>query len=183
MSIEHDLKFLGLSPDEANIYLACLEYGPLAVSGISRISQIGRTNCYHHTEKLAKKGLLAVSQKGGNKSFSAENPQILINKEKEKLNIAQSIMPELLALSSQNPQKPKIRFFEGHEGIRNIFGKMLEIGGREIMSFSNFTKLTEFFEGSDFLRKHFVDRIEEKIKEALKNSISGEGILFLRIFL
>jgi sugar-specific transcriptional regulator TrmB len=164
MSIESDLRFLGLSYDEAKIYLACLEYGPLSTSSIARITQIGRTNCYHHTEKLAKKGLLAVSQKGGNKSFSAENPQIIINKQKERLNIANQVLPELLALSSQNPQKPKIRFFEGPEGIQNIFGKMLEVGGKEIMSFSNFRKLSEFFAGSDFLQKHFSERIENKIK-------------------
>lgn len=179
MSIEQDLKFLGLSPDEASIYLACLEYGPLAVSGISRISQIGRTNCYHHTEKLAKKGLLAVSQKGGNKIFSAENPQILINKEKERLNVAQSILPELLALSSQNPQKPKIRFFDGRSGIKNIFGKMLEVGGKEIMSFSNFTKLSEFFQEGDFLQKHFSERLENKIKTRFispRDSVSEQFI-------
>lgn len=164
MGIERNLKFLGLSEDEVKIYLACLEFGQLPISGISRNTKIGRTNCYHHTEKLVSRGLLAISQKGGNKVFSAENPKIFINQEKERLNMAREMLPELLAISSHNPQKPKMQFFEGKEGIKNIFGKVLDSEASEVVSFSNFTKLTEFFSDTDFLRQHFIQRVEQKTK-------------------
>ena len=164
MNIERHLVFLGLTPEEGKIYLACLEFGQLSVSGISRITKIGRTNCYHHVEKLVKKGFLSVSQRGGSKIFSAENPKILINKEKERMNIAQEILPDLLALSSHNPQKPKMQFFEGKEGIKNIFEKILQFEKSEVVSFSNFTKLTDFFDDTDFLRQHFAQRLQQKIK-------------------
>ncbi len=158
------LKFLGLSKEEIKIYLICLEYGELSIANIANLSKVGRVNCYHHTDKLVKKGFLNTSQKNKIKTFSAENPQIFINKEKEKLNIAQELVPQLLAISNQGQNKPKIQFFEGIYGIKNIFSKLLEVPNTEIVSFSNFETLDTFFKNSNFLKEHFSSRLKKQIK-------------------
>ena len=155
---------LGLSKEEAKIYLCCLEFGDQAVSSISRITSIGRVNCYHHIDKLVEKGLLSSYQKNGVKIFVSENPKIFINREQEKLNIAEEILPELLSLSPKGIKKPKIQFFEWEKGIKNIFERFLQSETKEIVSFSNFEKLATFFDDNSFLEIHFKERFERGIK-------------------
>ncbi len=161
-SLQPSLKKLGFSPEESQIYLSCLEGGSLPVSVISRNTKIGRINCYHYIEKLIEKGFLTEEKRSGVKHFIAENPQIIINKQQEKINIAQNILPEMLALAASTPQKPKIQFFEGTSGIEKIFQKFLEFPESEIVSFSNFKSLQNLPE--KFLKNHFEARNHKNIK-------------------
>ena len=62
-----------------------LKYGTSNVSQISRITKIGRVNCYHYIEKLVNRGLISQSQKHKIKSYSAENPKIFLNQEKKRV--------------------------------------------------------------------------------------------------
>ena len=160
--IEQKLRFLGLSDEEVRIYLTLLKFGTCSVAQISRLTKIGRVNCYHYIEKLLQKGLISRSQKSKIKSFSAENPKIFINRERERMNLAQEIVPELLALTANDPRKPKVQFFEGKNGIKNVFEAMTEQRGGEIVSFSNFDTLTNFI--PEFLPEHFQQRFENDIK-------------------
>ncbi len=161
-NLESSLKFLGFSQEETNIYLTCLKFGPIAVSGISRLTKIGRVNCYHHIEKLRDKGFLSLSQKEKVKHYSATNPEILRNQEKERMNLVENILPQLMSLNIKNSRKPKIQFFEGETGIQNIFNQMLLNKNSEVVSFSNFKLLSEF--SPNFLKTHFLSRQKNNIK-------------------
>lgn len=163
-NIEKSLQFLWLKKEEIQIYLCLLEFWSMATSNISRITKIWRVNCYHYIEKLIKWWYLSVSQKSWAKVFSAENPNIFLNKEKERLNVINEIIPDLLNLSSKSPNKPKIQFFEWKAWIKNIFNKLNEKENTEIVSFSNFEKLTMFFNEDNFLRNHFEERVKKDIK-------------------
>ncbi|PID70185.1 hypothetical protein CSB37_03345 [bacterium DOLZORAL124_38_8] len=160
--IETQLKQLGLSTEEANIYLMLLKYGTSNVSQISRITKIGRVNCYHYIEKLLQQGLISKSQKHKVNSYSAENPKIFLNQGKARLNLIETLVPQLLAITSFNPSKPNIQLFEGKEGIKNIFEAMIQQQNQEIVSFSNLKTLGEFL--PDFLPQHFSQRFEKNIK-------------------
>lgn len=160
--IETHLKKLGLSAEESDIYLMLLKYGTSNVSQISRITNIGRVNCYHYIDKLLQRGLISQSQKHKVKSYSAENPKIFINQQKEQLNLAETLVPQLLAITSHNPEKPNIQFFEGKNGIKNIFEAMTQQQNGEIVSFSNLETLGNFL--PNFLTEHFAKRFEKNIK-------------------
>ena len=159
---ESQLRFLGLSEEESKIYLTLLKYGTSSVAQISRLTAIGRVNCYHYIEKLLHKGVISQSQKSKIKSYTAENPRIFLNREKERMNLAKELVPNLMALTANNPRKPKIQFFEGKNGIKNIFESMTEQRGGEIVSFSNFDTLAEFI--PEFLPEHFQMRFQNGIK-------------------
>lgn len=163
-NLQKSLEFLDLKKEEIKIYLCCLEFGNLAISSISRITKIGRVNCYHHVEKLASKWYLISSKKSWTSIYSAEKPQIFLNKEKERLNLIENIMPDLMSISSNTPNKPNISFFEWVEWIKNIFTKLELLENTEIVSFSNFSKLTDFFEDKTFLQNHFKSRLQNNIK-------------------
>lgn len=163
-NIENSLKFLWLKKEEIKIYLSLLEFWSLAVSSISIITKIWRVNCYNYIEKLVKWWYISVSKKSWTKVFFAENPNIFLNKEKERLNLINEIMPDLLSLSSKSPNKPNIYFFEWKDWIKNIFNKINELENSEIVSFSNFEKLTSFFKNEDFFKNHFKERVWKNIK-------------------
>ena len=160
--LQDQLKTLGLSSEESDIYLSLLELGTSSVSNISQKTKIGRVNCYHYIEKLLQKGLISTSSKSKIKQFTAENPKIFINRQIEKLNLAKTLVPELMALTSSNPLKPKISFFEGKSGIKSIFEQMIETQPKEIVSFSNFERLSQFL--PEFLTPHFEARTKQGIK-------------------
>ncbi|MEI7511458.1 MAG: helix-turn-helix domain-containing protein [Candidatus Peregrinibacteria bacterium] len=178
-SLFHHLDF---TPEESKIYLACLEYGNLPIATISRLTNIGRVNCYHHSEKLVKKGILRASKKNGVRTFSAENPRILVNKEKERMNIVEELLPSLLALSQKTPDRPKVQFFEGKEGIQNLFGIVGDAKNTEVVSFANFMRLEDFFEGSSFLADHFQKRISNNTKTRFISQKSSKSEEFRKKF-
>ncbi len=160
--LESHLQFLGLSAEEIKIYLLLLKFGTSSVAQISRQTGIGRVNCYHHIEKLKRKGCITASQKSKIKQFSAENPKVFLNQQVERLNIAREIVPELNALATTSGHRPRVQIFEGRSGIRNIFETMTEQRGGEIVSFSNFDRMTEF--ATDWLKEHFKKRLENGTK-------------------
>ena len=176
------LEFLGLKKEEIKIYLCCLEFWNLAISSISRITKIGRVNCYHHVEKLVSKWYLISSKKSWTSIYSAEKPQIFLNKEKERLNLVENIMPDLMSISSNAPNKPNISFFEWTEWIKNIFKKLELLEDTEIVSFSNFSKLTDFFEDKWFLQNHFKNRLKNNIKTRFISPRNEKSDNFIKNF-
>ena len=181
-NLEKSLEFLGLKKEEIQIYLCCLEFWNLATSSISRITKIGRVNCYHYIEKLLIKWFLLSSKKNGTKIFSAEAPEIFLNKEKERLNIVKDILPNLLSLSSKSPHKPNISFFEWIDWIKNIFTKLEQLKNTEIVSFSNFSKLIDFFEDKNFMKNHFEIRLKNNIKTRFISPRDNKSDNFVSLF-
>ena len=134
--LQISLQNLGLSQEEAQAYLTVIELGGSFASSIARRAKIPRVNCYHILEKLKKKQLITSYTKDGTKFFVAEPPQVIINQQEEKLELAEKIVPELLKLTNVNAFKPIIRSYEGLEGIKAIFDQTLEAKS-EVLGYKN----------------------------------------------
>ena len=76
--ILHTLKIIGLSNQEANIYLTTLKIGPNPASTVARVAKINRSSCYLTLQKLSDKGLI---NKIPNKItyFTAKNPKHILS--------------------------------------------------------------------------------------------------------
>ena len=100
MSLAHRLKLeqLGLSPAEAQIYLAVLHHGPLAAPAIASQTGIPRTSVYPTLCSLAEKGLIEGGLGHGSK-FTAVAPEealpALVVREEQTLAERQQIAKEL----------------------------------------------------------------------------------------
>ncbi|MCA1601433.1 MAG: hypothetical protein LC776_07265 [Acidobacteria bacterium] len=100
MSFENRLKLeqLGLSPAEAQIYLAVLQHGPLAAPAIASQTGVARTSVYPTLCSLAEKGLIEGGLGHGSK-FTPVAPeealQGLIAREEQTLSERQQIANEL----------------------------------------------------------------------------------------
>ncbi len=138
---EQSLKNLDLSEKEAVVYLASLELGLTTIQEIAGKSQISRSTTYQVIESLMKKGLMSALTKGKKKYFSADVPERLMTlidiKERElekRKKELKAILPELKELARLSGERPKIKFYNGKQGIRRIqedIGRTKNLGSIE----------------------------------------------------
>lgn len=174
-----DLLQLGLSREEAKIYLTVLELGGSFASTIASKAGTPRVNCYYVLENLRKKGLITANLKGNTKFFIAEPPQVLVNKTEENYQKAKSLLPDLLALTKASDYKPAMRSYEGLDGIKTIFEQMLTAKS-EVIGYTNLKALGELL--PDFLPGYFKKLVKNKVKLRLISPSSKEGREFTQNF-
>lgn len=114
----------GFSEKEASVYLAMLELGPASVQDIAQKANVNRATTYVMVESLKQRGLLSSVERDKKLLFTAESPAHLVSllREEEsrvgrtRLNV-ESALPQFLALYHHAEKKPRVRYFEGEEGI------------------------------------------------------------------
>ena len=126
------LKTLGLEHQEAKVYLTALSLGTSPASVIGKRCGIPRSTARYTCEQLVKKQLMVMTQKGNAKLFTAENPaklKKLLELQYETIHLHElkldSAMQNLLRLYNPNIILPKVRFYEGVEGIISMFDDAL----------------------------------------------------------
>jgi len=176
MIIEQELTNLGLTSEEAKVYLAVLELGGTFVSAIARRAKVNRSTCYHTLENLVKKGLISSYQKGKVINFSAEDPKRFLQIAEEKMKRTESLIPHLSALISTLTIKPKIRFYEGLEGIKSIFEDVLTTKD-EVLGYTSLKDLTNLF--PEYFRQFCHNKIKNNIKTRYIAPATEEGVDFI----
>ena len=163
-----DLLKLGLSDEEAKIYLACLEINGGPVSVIARKAGVHRVSCYHTIENLLKKRLLSQYNRNGVRCFAPEAPEKLEELAMEKVNIAKSLMPRLKDLATSSGFRPKIRFYEGMDGVERVFNESLAVlddendERHEILGYTNLKQVI------DLIPVFFKDYTRRRLQKGIK---------------
>ena len=112
MDIGH-LVELGLTRNEAKIYLALLKNSPALVGTIAESSGIHRRNVYDALERLIEKGIVTYIIEDNKRFFSAANPTRLVSLLKEKERLAQAFLPELTEMYESYSEKQDAEIFRG----------------------------------------------------------------------
>ncbi len=151
-TLENKLENIGLSEGETKVYLASLESGPDTVMHLAERAAIKRPTCYVMIESLMQKGLMSSFTKGKKRYFSAESPEKLLDlvvseraEQSRREENLEKILPELVSFFNISKTKPRVRFFEGKEGIRAIQGDILKTRPRFIYSFGPLDPAEELF--------------------------------------
>lgn len=171
---------IGLTNEEARVYLSCLEINGGPVSIIAKKAGVQRVSCYHTLENLLKKRLLSQYNKNGVKYFAPEPPEQLQKLAEEQVNTVRSILPELKTIASTLAFKPKIRMYEGRSGVEKVFTESLTSKG-EILGYTNLRIATEFF--PDFFRNYTHTKLKKKIKTRYLSPTSVDSVHVLDPFL
>jgi HTH-type transcriptional regulator, sugar sensing transcriptional regulator len=129
MSLNELLEQLGLGYKEDDVYLALLELGAAGVNEIAIKANIKRTTTYDVLSSLGKKGLIGQTQKGKKRLFFAEEPEKLNKLLSEKKQRLEEMMPILKSLYNTAGSKPKIRYYEGKEGLKDVYRDTLNYKG------------------------------------------------------
>lgn len=175
-----ELQQLGLSDEESKVYLAALEVNGGPVSVIAKKAGVHRVSCYHTLENLCEKRLVSVHVKNGVKHFSPEPPEQLERIAQEKMTLAKRLIPELKTLQSSLGFKPKIRSYEGREGVERVFTESLS-AKKEILGYTNLKTVTEFF--PDFFRNYTRERLAKGIKSRTLSPNTVESVHVIDPFL
>jgi sugar-specific transcriptional regulator TrmB len=134
--LKSQLQNFGFTDKESAVYISLLELGNSSVTLISRKAGINRTTCYDILSSLSNKGLISISGKEPKQEYIAESPTKIIEyhkkiareaSEQAKL-IEETLVPELTLLHSVK-NRPKIRFYEGNEGLRHAYEDTLTSSG------------------------------------------------------
>lgn len=122
------LQKLNLNEKEARVFLSLVKIGKAPVSAVGRESGITRTHIYDLVQSLVEKGLVSEIEERGIKNYEAVDHAGLlafVSKEQKEL---QSLEKELMQKASEfnalqvgKQQKTKVRFFDGVEGVKNIY--------------------------------------------------------------
>lgn len=163
MEIKKILEQVGIDGKKAEVYLACLEMGGATGYLLAKKTGLKRPTAYDLINQLMKEGLVYKSIKGKVKYFSPADPEILILKLKEKEEKVKSILPALQNLYNSPKTKPFIRYFEGTEGIKEMYEDSLRSckKGDEILAYVGNDVLKNIPEyANDYIRR----RLEKGVK-------------------
>lgn len=175
-----ELTELGLSEEEAKVYLAALELGGSYVSTIAAKAGIQRVNCYYLLDKLIQKGLVKCFEKGKIKYYSVESPRVIVEREEEKLGKAKKLLPQLLSITNTLAYKPKIEYYEGVEGIKNIFQDSLK-ANKEILGYTNLEAVTRLF-SAEYIREYAAKKIAKGIKTRMLSPVHPKALTYLKTY-
>ncbi|PIN79974.1 hypothetical protein COV11_04860 [Candidatus Woesearchaeota archaeon CG10_big_fil_rev_8_21_14_0_10_30_7] len=172
---------IGLSSNEADLYLALLEMDASLVSKIVEKTKLNRTNIYDLLEKLINKGLVSYVIKNNRKYFHAAKPERILRyleekeeKLKEEKTAVQKILPELKKIRPSFKEE-LVEVYEGKEGFKTILEDIIRT--KQITftygSQGNFSKILDFY------FTHYLKRLEKnKIKmKVIFNSIGSEKFI------
>lgn len=164
MELLNIVKNTGLTAKEARLYLAALELGSSRVAEIARRARVNRVTAYDLLAKLMKKGLVNSLTRGGVVFYDATEPAIVASELKRKAADFRHALPAFHRLAGLAVH-PRIRYFEGLEGIKNIYEDTLR-SKTEILNYSN----------SHEIRTHWPSYDEEYVALRVKQKIYLRGI-------
>ncbi|OGZ45170.1 MAG: hypothetical protein A3J54_03525 [Candidatus Ryanbacteria bacterium RIFCSPHIGHO2_02_FULL_45_13b] len=178
----NQLKHIGLSENEAKVYLAMLELGPSSVLEIAAKAGINRPTAYAQIESLKKMGLISMQTKGKKQLYIAEDPdqlEFLIDREKKDLEQKQDelkeALPELKELFNTTEDRPHVRFFEGKEGLERMQNDLLRSGTKETRGISSADDIYRIFP------QHKGSYVSERVKKGIRSKLiytSSQGAMY-----
>lgn len=161
MEIKHFLAQFDLIGKKADVYLAILELGSGTVIEIAKKSEVKRTTVYDILLDLEKTGLIYQTTKESKRLFVAEDPEKLKKKLEEKERILDEMLPQLRSFYNIKGIKPKIKFYEGKEGLRQVYSDTLNYGG-EILAFASEDVVKVL--GMDWANDYLAKRVKRGIR-------------------
>lgn len=128
---------IGLSKNEAKIYVELLSMGHQPVSIIAKRVGCNRTSTYVILKTLAKKGFVGFYNRGNMKFFVANDPNCLINYVERKCRTYDNCRADLLMLIPKYRElmnnyifrKPVVTYHDGLEGVKYVMYDALKASG------------------------------------------------------
>ncbi|MFA6005833.1 MAG: helix-turn-helix domain-containing protein [Patescibacteria group bacterium] len=126
------LQKLGLTQEEADLYLSLVRNGPSNLLKASRYSGVERTKLYRMIGSLKDRGIIEevlAHKKHVLKAASADRLLSIIQSQQSELTTAQSVFPNFkhYLQSIQAPtQGTEVLYYEGIDGIRQILWNTLQ---------------------------------------------------------
>ena len=169
---------IGLTNNEAKIYLTLVELGPQPANIIAKKSDLIRSTVYPILKGLQKKSLIGSFLKNGVIYFAVKDVHDLlcyVDRKKRFLDhqrdFVMDIIPKIELIKCRGSVQPKVQCFEGIEGVETVMNDSLNSAG-PIMCIASIDKwldsnLKEFVK--DYIHTRiFIKKIP--LKELIKDT-------------
>ena len=131
--IHETLAKLGLNPQEIQTYLTLTQIGPARASLLAHRLKIDRSTIRYTLNKLIGKRIIFSLDKNKTLYYQVEDPAKILNLLEEDIeNIqrqkkdVQKIINPLKHLQNPHASIPKVRYFEGVEGLIDMYEDLLK---------------------------------------------------------
>src|SRR3989344_858981 len=122
----HILEHIGLTRNEANVYVELLKTGTAIAKDLTKIMNMHRTSVYGCLQRLEKKGLVSTSIQNKKTYFEDVDPGKLLSLLKEREARLRNVLPELRRLKDTKFYTPhEVQYFKGKQGLKSIFDDIL----------------------------------------------------------
>jgi len=163
--LEQSLEKLGFHEKKAAIYIALLEVGEGSVIDLAKKTGLKRTTVYNILPEMVQEGLVRTGVKKSHRFFFIENPNNLKQDYQDKIHLIDKILPELRAIHNVIPYKPRITFYEGVGGMKELYQDTLDSlhPGDTILSYTGFKDYYQFM-SREYMDWYVEERVRRKIR-------------------
>jgi sugar-specific transcriptional regulator TrmB len=156
------------------VYLASLELGQASVSDISKKAGLKRPTVYLTIDELLQKQLIYKVAKGKKNLYHAEKPDKIVSDLKSKLEQLENLLPELENIYQHPLPKPRIRFYEGKHGLKQIYQEIAS-SSAQVFTCVSIEKLNQVFNQQEIKQLFKTAReCETKFKDLLEPSAQAK---------
>jgi len=158
------LSKLGISGTLYRLYVAAIELGEAPISDVATRAGLVRTTAYDALSRLEEEGLVAIVKSGNKRIVVAEDPSVLLERIEARKQMLSEVMPELRSLYNRAKGKPRIRYYEGRDGILIALKDTLTIKGAQptLMGILSMDELRDV-PGLEEMEQFIASRIEKGI--------------------
>lgn len=169
------LQAAGLTEKEAIIYESMLSAGTQSASKLASLAGLKRGITYASLAKLKEMGVVFESIRAGVTVYTPSHPSVvlqLIAKRRGELGSVEHLftqrMPELSKKYKLAVGKPTVRYYEGEEGIREVFEDVYAPKDEPVYGCVDLDKSDEAF--PEYIKKHLIPK-------RVKNGVQAVTIL------
>lgn len=121
LSFPNQLEQLGLSKNEAVVYVAVLELGESAVGAIVEQTGLHKQLIYNATTQLQNRGLMSVSIVKQSRRFQVADPALIEQQFRTKLAQARSVVTGLYRIANDKKPVEQPHMYLGQKSIQQYF--------------------------------------------------------------
>ncbi|MBI2129105.1 hypothetical protein HYU07_02605 [Candidatus Woesearchaeota archaeon] len=156
------LESLGLTRNEAIVYITLLDLSKAHIGRIAERTRMHRRTIYDCLERLIDRGLVSFIMEGKSRFFIAASPQKLKEIVKEKEANIENVLPKLFEIAQQSKAITDVTVHKGKEGLKNIMEDIIKSKPKIWYSLTSAGKATEVL--PFYLPQFHERRIKENIK-------------------
>ena len=162
MKVQDFLRNYGFTANKAELYCALLKRRSGSASELAQAAGIQRTTAYDILRELCDENLAVMSFAGSKRIYHANPPEEMQNRLMHQLNQLELLLPSLQALFFHQEQLPRIRYYEGPEGIIQVYEETLEVESKEYFYFGGMIDFAQSV-GREYMSNFIRRRIRKKI--------------------
>ena len=164
-ALKHVIQSVGFDQREAKLYIVGLKIGAGPASLYAKKTKLNRVTVYHHLEDLVRRGLFTAIKKSRGRWYQPISPEKLSIEAHKNAESLDRMLPDLRAIMGKHHRTPRVRYFEGEEGLRDVYRDTLT-AETDLLNFAN----------SEIVRDFWKEYDEQYVEKRVKKGIYLKGI-------